>query len=117
MAQGRLGLGKGEPHLGKGHGRCFGDVHECVQPWMGISFFWRSFWVLRELGFLYHSFPEQQAGMKSLCLLVGVKTRLVSECQAEILAGRRGGLQALEAGAVFYSEFIAAGLNTQDSRW
>lgn len=75
VAQGRLDLGKGEPHLGKGHGRCFG---ECVQPGMGISFFWRSFWVLRELRCLYHSFPEQQAGMKSLCLLVGVKTRLVS---------------------------------------
>lgn len=31
-----------------------------------------------ELGWLYHSFPELQSGLKSLCLLVGVKTRLVS---------------------------------------
>lgn len=31
-----------------------------------------------QLGWLYHSFPEQQSGVRSLCLLVGVKTRLVS---------------------------------------
>lgn len=31
-----------------------------------------------ELGWLYHSLPEQQCGVKSSCLLLGVKTRLVS---------------------------------------
>lgn len=70
-----------------------------------------------ELGWLYHPFPEQQPGVKSLCLLVGVKTRLVSGelVPSRDLGSRRGGLQALGAGAVSCSEFIAAGLSTQDS--
>lgn len=40
MARDRLGLSKGEPRLGKGHGCSFGDVHKCLQPGMGFSFFW-----------------------------------------------------------------------------
>lgn len=44
-----LGLGKGNLCSGKGRGCCFSDVHVCVQPRMGIFFFWRSFWVLMEL--------------------------------------------------------------------
>lgn len=31
-----------------------------------------------QLGWLYHSFPEQQSGVRSVCLLLGVKTRLIS---------------------------------------
>lgn len=68
---------EGKMQSGKGRRYCFGDVHVCVQPRMGIFFFQRCFCVLVELTRWHCSCPVQWAVMNNLYLLLGIKIRLV----------------------------------------